>query len=193
MKGVTLIMNKSLLLLCCEGFEEIEALTVVDVLRRAGVRVTICSVEGKELMSGSHGIIVRSDRLFGDGEKNGTGYDAVALPGGLPNAFSLRDDPDVISCVRTFYGDGKLVCAICAAPCVLERAGLLKGKNATSYPGMVNEDSCGAYLEDKVVTDGNVVTSRGPGTALAFSYAILRAMGLGSEADKLEKNMMYRV
>ncbi|MCR5056456.1 MAG: DJ-1/PfpI family protein [Clostridia bacterium] len=186
-------MGKSVLVLCCEGFEEIEALTVVDVLRRAGVTVTLCSAEGRELMKGSHNIYVKSDKLFGEAEKEGRGYDAVVLPGGLPNAYTLRDSSDVVACVKKFAEDGKLVCAICAAPCVLERAGLLGGRKATSYPGMVKKESCGAYLEDKVVRDGKIITSRGPGTALPFSYEILRALGLEADADKLEKNMIYKV
>lgn len=184
--------SKNVLLLCCEGFEEIEALTVVDVLRRAGVRVVLCSVEGNGTMKGSHGIFVRSDRLFSKDEISGKGYDCVVLPGGLPNAYSLRDNGDVITCVKNFCKDGKLVCAICAAPCVLERAGLLAGLEATSYPGMIDPASCGRYVEEKVAKDANIITSRGPGTALAFSYEILRSLGLSAEADRLEKNMIYR-
>ncbi len=186
-------MKKSVLVLCCEGFEEIEALTVVDVLRRAGVSVTLCSAEGKELMQGSHGIGVSSDKIFDVTVKKGEGYDALVLPGGLPNAFTLRDSGDVIECVKNFMSGGKLVCAICAAPCVLEKAGLLKGLRATSYPGMIKKESCGAYLEDKVVRDAKVITSRGPGTALPFAYEILRALGLGEAADRLERDMIYKV
>ncbi|MBP5313072.1 MAG: DJ-1/PfpI family protein [Clostridia bacterium] len=185
-------MDRSLLVLCCEGFEEIEALTVVDVMRRAGVKVALCSVPGNAVMKGSHDIKVSADKAFGDDELEGNGYDGVVLPGGLPNAYLLRDDPRVIACVNNFFDKGKLVCAICAAPCVLERAGILKGRRATSYPGMVDKQNCGEYLEDKVVRDGNVITSRGPGTALAFSYEILRAMDLGDAADRLEEGMIFK-
>lgn len=184
-------MNRSVLVLCCEGFEEIEALSVVDVLRRANVSVTLCSVPGNDIMNGSHGIGVRADKPFGEKEKAGIGYDAVVLPGGLPNAHLLRDNDGVIECVKRFFSDGKLVCAICAAPCVLERAGLLSGRKATSYPGSIKKESCGSYVEDRVVRDANIITSRGPGTALAFSYEILRALGLGNAADKLEEGMLF--
>ncbi len=185
-------MERSALILCYSGFEEIEALTVVDVLRRAGVAADICSVEGKEYIRGSHGIEIRADKSFGAGEKEVGSYDCVVLPGGLPNAYLLRDDPEVIDCVKNFYASGKLVCAICAAPCVLEKAGLLKGRRATSYPGMVDKASCGEYIAENAVQDGNIITSRGPGTALQFSFAILRAMGLGLDADKLEKGMIVK-
>ena len=133
----------SALMLVSDGFEEVEALTAVDILRRAGANVTIMSITGSDALHGSHRITVKADDVI---DKNylslSEKYDAVILPGGLPNAHTLRDDTRVGDIVKDFYNKNKIVAAICAAPCVLEKNGLLAGKKATSYPGCIDETKC---------------------------------------------------
>ena len=168
-----------------DGFEEVEALTAVDVLRRAGVGVTICSMTGSMVLKGSHGIKVLADADYDDFEGPADvcgSFDGMVLPGGLPNAFTLRDDERIIRLVGLFDSEGKIVAAICAAPCVLERAGILEGRKCTSYPDSLSSQNK-TYVEDSVVTDGNIITSRGVGTALDFALEIVSKL-CGEEKAK---------
>jgi protein deglycase len=155
-----------------EGFEEIEAVTVIDLLRRADIEVIAASlVPGR--VRGSHGISLEPDMeldaaLAGD-------FDMIVLPGGMPGAANLAADPRVITELRRMAGDGRPTAAICAAPTVLAKAGLLEGRRATSYPGFLSaESAAGIRLTDEpVVSDGSVITSRGPGTAMDFALAVI--------------------
>ncbi len=112
------------------------------------------------------------------------------LPGGLPNAHTLRDDERVINTVKKYNEKGKVLAAICAAPCVLSRCGLLKGKKATSYPGSIDDDSC-LYMRVKTVTDGNIVTGNGVGGAIDFALATACALGKNKEASKVRESILY--
>lgn len=157
------------------GFEEIEAVTVVDLLRRAGVEVHTASLDGPQV-TGSHGITVTADMAL-DAASAGD-YDMIVLPGGMPGAEHLKRDARVISLLRRFAADGRYVAAICAAPAVLAHAGLLDERAATSFPGFLDAGSApGIRLrEDAVVVDGKVVTSRGAGTAMGFGLALIELL-----------------
>ncbi len=177
---------KKVCILLAEGFEEVEALTVCDVMRRAGVQCDLVSMKD-EYVTSNHNVCVKSDRKF-DGNME---YDMVILPGGLPGATNLRDDQRVIEFVQKMYKEKEIVAAICAAPIVLGRAGLTEGKKITSYPGYEEELPGCIYLEDIVVADGNIITSRGPATAMKFAYTLLEALGLKEKAESISERMLY--
>lgn len=181
-----LIMNKKILILLANGFEEIEALAPLDVLRRLNYEVQLVSMNnGLEVIS-SHNVIFKADVIY-DENLNGQG---VIIPGGLPGATNLRDDERVISFVKKFYSENKLIAAICAGPIVLEKAKILKNHNATCYPGFENQLECLNYLIDKVVISKNIITSRGPATAFDFAFAIASYLGL--DTSKLLKGMLFK-
>ena len=168
-----------------EGFEEIEALTVVDVLRRANITCHMVGFEDR--VTGSHAIQVQADRVF-DGDLSD--YDMIVLPGGMPGSAHLRDNEQLIAELQKCEQVGKKVAAICAAPIVLNRAGLLKDKEFTCYDGVQEQIADGHYRKETVVVDGHLTTSRGPATALAFAYNLVEQ--LGGNADALREAMLYR-
>lgn len=158
-----------------EGFEEIEAVTVVDLLRRAGLEVHTASLDGPQV-TGSHGITVLADKALDAAMAED--YEMIVLPGGMPGARHLQDDARVISLLRRYAAEGRFTAAICAAPSVLAHAGLLEERAATSFPGFLNAASAPGILlrDDAVVVDGKVVTSRGAGTALEFGLALIELL-----------------
>ena len=166
------------------GFEEIEALTVVDVMRRANITCHMVGFEDK--VTGSHAIQVKADHVF-DGDLSD--YDMIVLPGGMPGSAHLRDNESLISELQKFNHGGKKLAAICAAPIALNRAGLLEGRNFTCYDGVQEQIADGHYHKETVVVDGNVITSRGPATALAFAYHLVET--LGGDAESLRNGMLY--
>lgn len=168
-----------------DGFEEIEALTVVDVLRRANITCHMVGFEAQ--VTGSHAIQVQADRVF-DGDLSD--YDMIVLPGGMPGSAHLRDNEQLIAELQKFEQVGKKIAAICAAPIVLNRAGLLKDKGFTCYDGVQEQIADGYYRKETVVVDGQLTTSRGPATALAFAYNLVEQ--LGGDADALREAMLYR-
>ncbi|MEC8935569.1 MAG: DJ-1 family glyoxalase III, partial [Planctomycetota bacterium] len=147
--------------LLAAGFEEIEAVTIIDVLRRAELDVIILGVDG-DAISGAHGLQVAADQSLADTQEED--WDAIVLPGGLPGATNLRDNPEVIELIRSTHSRGGLLAAICAAPIVLGRAGVLRERRATCYPGFEEGLDGAKCSEERVVVDGNITTSRGPGT-----------------------------
>ena len=167
------------------GFEEIEALTVVDVLRRANISCDMVGFE--EQVTGSHDIQVTADRVF-DGDLSD--YDLLVLPGGMPGSANLRDNQALISEIQAFNQEGKKISAICAAPIALQQAGVLKDKHFTCYDGVQENITDGIYQKETVVVDGNLITSRGPSTALAFAYELVEQ--LGGDAESLRVGMLYR-
>lgn len=179
---------KKVLVFLAEGFEEVEALTVVDVLRRAEVTCDLCSLKD-EYVRGAHDIIVKADKNILDEDIHS--YDAIVLPGGMPGSLNLKGNLRVIELVKEFYANGKLVSAICAAPIVLEEAGIISGKNVTSYPGFCDKLGNCIYKEEEVVTDLNIITSRGPATALAFAYEILNKLGEKEKSEAIKESMLY--
>lgn len=168
-----------------DGFEELEALSVVDVLRRANITCEMVGMDAMEVTS-SHGITVKMDCLF---DENASEADAVVLPGGLPGATSLRDDERVIRIVQDFYAQGKIVAAICAGPISLEKAGVIQKKKFTCAPGFEKEIPSGIHQDVLACQDGNIITARGPAAALKFAYLILEA--LGQDATNISQAMQY--
>ena len=168
-----------------DGFEEIEALTVVDVLRRANITCHMVGFEAQ--VTGSHAIQVQADRVF-DGDLSD--YDMIVLPGGMPGSANLRDHELLIAELQKCEQIGKKLAAICAAPIVLNRAGLLKDKEFTCYDGVQEQIADGHYRKETVVVDGQLTTSRGPATALAFAYNLVEQ--LGGDANGLREAMLYR-
>ena len=174
--------------LFAEGFEEIEAVTPVDVLKRAGVEVDMVGISSMNV-TGSHDITLKMDCQLDDIFVDD--YDLLFLPGGLPGSHHLRDDPNVIQFVQDMNALGKIVSAICAAPVVLEKAGIIEDKNVTSHPSKEDEiTSCKAYTSARVEVDGNIITSRGAGCAMEFSFALCEALGLKEKAEELKKAMI---
>jgi 4-methyl-5(b-hydroxyethyl)-thiazole monophosphate biosynthesis len=167
-------MPKRALVPLAAGFEEIEALTVVDILRRAGVEVVTAGL-APGLVTGRSGISVAPDAALDDALA-GPAFDLIALPGGMPGSTTLRDDSRIISALRVTHERGGWVAAICAAPIALARAGLLDGREATCHPGMSAELPAAARNEARVVICGRVVTSRAPGTAMEFAFALVRIL-----------------
>ncbi len=184
-------MPKACVLLA-EGFEEIEAVTIVDVLRRAGAEVVTLTVDGKSpdalTVRGSHGIAIVADAALS--ERADEAWDIVILPGGMPGSTNLRDNPAVQALIKKQQARGGRLAAICAAPIALAAAGALEGKRATSYPGFEGQLRGATYLTQPVVRDGNVFTSRGPGTALAFALELAAELKGKQVADGLRAAML---
>ena len=181
---------KRILVMLAEGVEEVEALTVVDVLRRADVKCDTCSLGDKEVKS-AHNVRIIADKYITDSDiKN---YDGIVCPGGMPGSTNLRNNEKVIELVKEFYEEGKLVAAICAGPIVLGRAGITDGKKVTSYPGFKKDLGNCDYKEDLVVRDGNIITSRGPATAMLFAYEILRYLGLEEKSCEIHDAMLFNL
>ncbi len=178
---------KSVVVFLAHGFEEIEAVTIIDVLRRADVEVTVAGLQ-EGMIIGSHQIGVHTDTTIDQVRPDA--FDMVALPGGLPGTDHLREDPRVLGFLQEMQRAGKYTCAICAAPTVLKAADVAKGKAITSHP-LMKEDLEGLdYREDRVVVDGTVVTSRGPGTAMEFSLELVRILAGEEKADELARMML---
>ena len=171
------------------GCEEIEALTVVDVLRRAKFDVTMLAVEGDRMVTGSHGIVIGADGLIEAADWGA--FDGIVLPGGMPGTLHLGESRQVTEAVRAFAAEGKLVAAICAAPSVLGQNGLLEGKKATSYPGFEDQMPGADYVTDPVAVDGNIITSRGMGTAIDFALSIVSYYMDRAQAAQLGESFMY--
>ena len=174
-------------ILLADGLEEIEAVTLIDVLRRAGLDVTSLGVTGAEV-TGAHGVRIAADALLSDA---GSGaWDMVVLPGGMPGAEHLRDSEAVQSLVKSQVASGRKVAAICAAPIALAAAGVLEGRTATCYPGFEDQLAGAHCSEQSVVVDGPVITSRGPGTALAFALNLVAELCGEHAASELAEGML---
>jgi protein deglycase len=164
---------KRVLVPLAEGFEELEAVTVIDILRRAGVEVVVASL-GESPVTGSHGIRVSADTPLA--ALAGQDFDMIALPGGMPGAENLKQDARIAGIAKRLHAKGRPVAAICAAPMVLAAAGLLDGRRATSYPGFLKDAAKTSVTNEAVVVDGGIITSRGPGTALDFALQLVETL-----------------
>jgi 4-methyl-5(b-hydroxyethyl)-thiazole monophosphate biosynthesis len=173
--------------LLAEGFEEIEAVTIIDVLRRAGVEVVAAGIAGREV-TGSHGIALHADTTLAKAAAET--WDLIVLPGGMPGARHLRDDLAVQALLAAQHARGGRLAAICAAPIALARAGVLEGRRATCYPGFAGQLGGARYVEEPVVTDGSIITSRGPGTALPFALALVAQLRDAPTAQALAVAML---
>ncbi|HDQ07052.1 MAG TPA: DJ-1/PfpI family protein [Candidatus Bathyarchaeota archaeon] len=184
-------MAKALVFLA-PGFEEIETLTVVDVLRRAEVDVTVAGLTAN-VTEGKHGVKVVPDKTIDDVKVED--FDAVVVPGGNPGYKNLRKDPRVIAMVKKAFNSNKIVAAICAGPTVLSDAGVLAGKACTIYPGMDQELEAGGGKpkHDIVVVDGNIITSRGPATALPFALKLAEKLAGKQVAEAVSKKTLTNI
>ena len=181
-------MKKTAILLA-SGYEEVEALTVVDLLRRAQIVCNMVAVGNSIEVTGSHGITVRADKTLTETEFSE--YDGIILPGGMPGTANLAATERVLDLLRSFHTDGKLTAAICAAPTVLAKAGLLEGQRAVCYPGMEDELLGAVVTSDPVAVDGSVITSRGVGTAIPFALALVRYFNGMQQAETLARSIVY--
>jgi 4-methyl-5(b-hydroxyethyl)-thiazole monophosphate biosynthesis len=164
-------MTKKVLVPVADGTEEIEAVCIIDVLRRAGADVVVASVGGKEVTC-SRGVRLVADKLLVECKRDT--FDLIALPGGIPGAENLRDSEDLKALLKKQAGAGGYFGAICASPAVvLQSHGLLENRRATTHPGFVDQLTPNDAIESRVVVDGNCVTSRGPGTALEFALKLV--------------------
>lgn len=174
-----------------DGCEEVEALTVVDLLRRAGVGITMVSLEEGLIVNGSHNIRMKADCLYSEADFESC--EMIILPGGLKGTANLMAHQDLNAKIKSFDEQGKMLAAICAAPTVFAAAGILKERCATSYPGKKGEMTpVGEYKEESVVIDKNIITSRGLGTAIEFSAAIIEHFKGKEAADKVLEAVIYR-
>jgi 4-methyl-5(b-hydroxyethyl)-thiazole monophosphate biosynthesis len=164
-----------------EGFEEIEAITVIDILRRADIDVVVAGLKDG-LIEGAHKVKMQSDADLDRVDPDE--FDGIVLPGGFPGYVNLEKDDRVLNIVKQMNRAGKCVAAICCAPSVLIKAGVLQGKRATVSPsGKAKVAACARYSEDRVVIDGNLVTSRSPGTAMEFALRLVEILA-GDEKMK---------
>jgi 4-methyl-5(b-hydroxyethyl)-thiazole monophosphate biosynthesis len=184
-------MAKALVFLAT-GFEEIETFTVVDVLRRAGIDVTIAGLLAS-VTEGKHGVKIIPDKSIDDIKVEN--FDAVVVPGGNPGYKNLRRDSRVIDMVKKGFNSNKVIAAICAGPTVLSDAGILEGKSCTIYPGMEEELEAGGGKpkQDIVVVDGNIITSRGPATAIPFALKLAEKLVGKQVTETVSKKMMANI
>jgi len=186
-----MIMAKALVFLAT-GFEEIETVTIVDVLRRAGVDVTVAGL-APNVIEGKHGMRIIPDKSIDDVSVGD--FDAVVVPGGNPGYKNLRNDPRVIGMVKEAFDSNKLVAAICAGPAVLSDSGVLDDKSCTIYPGMEDEleNGGGNPKQDMIVVDGNIITSRGPATALPFALKLVEKLAGKQAAEVVSKKTLANI
>lgn len=180
---------KKVVVFLAPGFEEIEAVTPIDVLRRAEIQVTVAGIRPGPI-TGSHGITIHADTTIDKVRTEEA--DMVVLPGGLPGSVHLREDAGVKDFVRKMDKAGKYVCAICAAPTVLHAADVIGNRAITSHPAVRQTLAHLNYKEDRVVEDGTLITSRGPGTALEFSLELVKHLKGAETADTIATAMLAR-
>ena len=171
-----------------DGFEEIEGLTVVDVLRRAGVRTETVSVMETKKIDGAHGIKVEADLLFEEAEAESA--DMIVLPGGMPGTVHLGEHQRLAELLQSFAASDRKVAAICAAPSVLGGLGILKNKKAACYPGFEEKLEGAQVFTDPVVKDGNITTSRGVGTAISFALELISQLEGEVKARQIKKSIV---
>lgn len=191
-------MQKNAIVLLAEGFEEVEAITPIDYLRRAGIAVTIAAVGNSGALSvkGARGITVNADAalsgLIQQGRADAAAWDAVIIPGGIPGATNIAASPEAGALITAMAAAGKLVCAICASPALaLAPLGLLSGRKFTCYPGMEEKvQDTSTWTDECVAIDGNIITSRGAGTAGKFAIAIIGQLLTEAEGNKIAQAVL---
>lgn len=181
---------KEVFIFMANGTEEIEALTVVDLLRRAGISISTVSVNNSKCITGSHGITVEADMGIDDVAWENACM--LVLPGGMPGTNKLMDCELLCDRLKEFAKEGKYVAAICAAPSILGVNGLLEGRKATCYPGFEEKLLGAEYVEAPVVKDDNIITSRGLGTAIEFAAEIIAAVADRETADSILEKIIYK-
>lgn len=182
-------MKKRVLLPLAPGFEEIEAVVVIDVLRRAEVEVVVAGLEAGPI-EGAHGITIQTDAALADVVDGD--FDMLVLPGGIPGTTRLAEDERVLAAVRRMHAGRRTTAAICAAPTVLHAAGILAGVSVTSHPAVRDQLGPADVSDERVVRSGTVVTSQGVGSALEFALELVRELVSDARADQLAKAMVVR-
>ncbi|MCR4833371.1 MAG: DJ-1/PfpI family protein [Butyrivibrio sp.] len=172
------------------GFEEIEALTVVDLLRRTGIEINMVSVTGEKTVTGSHNITISTESLIEDIDFDD--LDMIILPGGMPGTINLESCGRLQDAIADFDKKGKLLSAICAAPGVFGRKGILNGRKASIFPGLEAELKGAEVSYDEVTVDGHFTTSRGMGTAIPFGLAIIARFQGKEAADAMADKIVYK-
>lgn len=182
--------SKKAVLILAPGFEETEAISTADVLRRGGVELVLAGIDQSDWVESTHGVRIGLDTCLKDVSIND--QDVLVLPGGMPGARKLAESEEVIDAVKKAAAGEILIGAICAAPIVLAAAGVLRGRRVTCFPGFDSELADGIYTGNRLENDDGLVTAVGPGAALEFGLALLRELGLEREAVKLADGMMVR-
>jgi len=177
-------------LLLADGFEEVEALTVVDILRRAKIDVQTVSVSNSNLVAGAHNISVQADITMNMVQKSE--MEMVILPGGMPGTDNLEKSQEVIDLITYVNDSGKYIAAICAAPKILGKMNLLNGKSAICFPGYECELIGATISEKSVVVDGNIITSKAAGTAADFAFTLVEILCDKQTASNISKKMCYK-
>lgn len=172
-----------------DGFEEIEALTVVDVLRRAGVRVDTVSISGDELVQGAHWIGVKADKVFE--EVSISKADMLVLPGGMPGTKNLQKHHGLEELLRAYDKEEKWIGAICAAPSILGELGMLDGRKACCYPSFEEKLTGAEVVQEPAVADGHIITGRGMGTAIPFALKLAEVLVGVEKAEQIRESILF--
>ena len=183
-------MGKKVYIFLADGFEEIEGLTVVDLMRRAKIDIQTVSITDTREITGSHGICLKTDLIFG--QTDFTDADMLVLPGGMPGTKHLRDYEPLAELLLAFHEKKGRIGAICAAPTVLSGLGILSDRSVTSYPSCEPDIKAKQYLTDEVVVDGNIITSRGLGTAIPFALCLISQLLGREKAEEIRQSIVYR-
>lgn len=179
-------MNKRVLVPLASGCEELEAVTIIDLLRRAGIEVVVAGLD-EGVVTASRGVRLLPDTTLDDALKQE--FDMVALPGGLPGSDNLAADPRIIEVLQKMNESGRFVGAVCAAPKVLVRSGLLEGRSATAYPGVLQAEHHPMISGDPVIRDGQIITSRSAGTVMDFALELIEALSGAETRQTVEASL----
>ena len=171
------------------GFEDIEALAPVDILRRGGVEIQTVSVSGSEYVMSAHGVTLKADVKFEE-VKDFEQADLLLLPGGMPGASHLNEHEGLCRLLTAHHAQGKRIGAICAAPFVLGRLGILKGKRATCYPGFEKFLNGATYTQELCTVDGNITTGKGPAAAFIYSFRLLEQLVSREKSEEVKSGML---
>ena len=180
---------KTICIFLAEGFEEVEAMLPLDILRRGGLDVQTVSVADQPWVTGAHGIAVQADKMFD--EVNPENVEMIVLPGGMPGALHLDAHPGLGRLIMEAAAEGKLLAAICAAPMVYGKRGLLKGRKATCYPGFEQYLEGAACSGRMVETDANFILAKGPAAAAEFGFALLERLAGAEKMMEVKKGMLF--
>jgi len=180
-------MSKNVLVPLAEGFEEIEAVTIVDILRRAGATVTTAGLH-KRNVTGSHGISIIADSVIQ--EEIDKEWDLVALPGGVPGAQNLAENEDVVTLIQKASAHKKFTAAVCAAPIVLEKAGVIKGKKVTSHPSVEKEIVTAFHQEARTLVDDKIITGQSCGSAMEFAFELVAVLYGEEKVKEMDKSIL---